>query len=179
MRIGICGYATSGKDEVAQVLVDEFGFQRVNMSDALMRDLLILDPLVEAPVGPPERLSALLRVYTYEQAKARFPDLRRMLQAYGTDVWRSVDPDVWVRRADRTASTIDRVVTTGIRFENEMRGLDHLIHVVRPGVGPVNGHVSDAGIGDVIARSDATVLNDGSLSQLRERVLAIVAPWIA
>lgn len=179
MRIGISGYATSGKDEVASVLVEHFGFVRVNMSDALVRDLLLLDPMIETYRGQASRLSDLLSVYTYDDAKARFPDLRRMLQIYGTDVWRSVDPDVWVRRAERSAAGFDRVVTTGIRFENELYGIDRLIHVVRPGVGPVNAHVSDSGIEAVISRSDATVVNDGSLEQLRDRVLAIVGPWLA
>lgn len=173
-RIGICGYATSGKDVMASVLVEYRWFTRINMSDPLLRDLRLLNPLVDPGEGDaPQRLDDLLRVHSFEELKRRSPDFRSLLQRYGTDVWRAVNPNTWVERVATEAARFDRVVTTGIRFLNEMAGIDVLIHVERPGVGPVNGHVSDAGIGEVAALAHHHVLNDGSVEDLRVRTLAL------
>jgi hypothetical protein len=177
MRVGLCGYAMSGKDVAASALVEQRGFVRVNMSDALFRDLRILDPLIETD-GAPARLSTILSLYTPDEAKALYPDLRRMLQCYGTDVWRSVDADVWVNRAAREASKHEHVVTTGIRFLNELRYIDLLIHVERPSVGPVNDHVSDTGIAHVAEYASHHVLNDGTAEQLKERVVSLVDRYL-
>lgn len=181
MRIGFCGYATAGKDVAAQALVDERGFTKVNMSDALLRDMLILDPMIKVTDwGEGERLSSILEEYSYDEAKAEFPDFRELLQRYGTDVWRSVDPDIWVKRAIQTieAQGLTKVVTTGIRFPNEMTGIDLLVHVSRPGVGPINGHASDAGMADVIARADLTLVNDGTMKDLRIKMLQAYDHWL-
>jgi hypothetical protein len=178
MRVGFCGYATSGKDVAAQALVDERGFVRVNMSDALLRDLRILNPLVETPRGRAVRLLDILDTLTFEQAKANYPDLRTMLQVYGTDVWRSVDEDVWVRRARQEAARHERVVTTGIRFDNELADIDVLIYVERPNVGAVNAHVSDRGIVDLIDRAQHRLVNDGSVGDLRKAALSVIDAYL-
>lgn len=169
MRIGFCGYATAGKDVAAQALVDERGFTKVNMSDALLRDMMILDPIIAGG----QRLSRLLAFYSYDQLKAQFPDFREMLQRYGTDVWRTVDENVWVRRAQQTIDSLGlvNVVTTGIRFPNEMTGIDYLIAVTRPGIGPVNSHVSDAGLEDLIQHAHLHLVNDGSMEDLRAKTI--------
>lgn len=182
MRIGFCGYATAGKDVAAQALVDEEGFVKVNMSDALLRDMLLLNPMIKANRWwrRDKRLSAILEKWSYDEAKAEFPDFRELLQRYGTDVWRSVDPDIWVKRAIQTieSQNLRKVVTTGIRFPNEMTGIDLLVHVSRPGVGPINGHASDAGMADVIAKADITLVNDGTMQDLRIRMLQAYDHWL-
>lgn len=173
MRVGLCGYATSGKDVAASALVERRGFVKVNMSDALLRDLLILDPLIETD-GAPCHLSTILALYTFDEAKYRYPAFRKMLQRYGTEVWRAVDEDVWVRRARTEAERHPRVVTTGVRFVNELNGIDVLVHVSRPNVGPVNGHVSDAGMHDVIERADFHLVNDGSMEDLGDKMVCLI-----
>lgn len=173
MRVGVCGYAMSGKDVAASALVERRGFVKVNMSDALMRDLLILDPLIDTG-GVAARLSSLIESHGFEGAKAMFPDFRRMLQIYGTEVWRTIDEDTWVNRAAREAARHERVVTTGIRFPNELVGIDALVHVERPGVGPVNDHVSDTGIGDVIRLAQFHLVNDSTPEALGDAMIALI-----
>jgi hypothetical protein len=165
MRLGICGFAASGKDEVANVLVSEFGFVRLNMSDPLRHDLSVLNPFVCDGI----RFTDYVAAHGFSLAKASCPEVRRLLQVYGTEVWRSVDPDIWVDRVAEIASIHDRVVTTGIRFENELRGIDVLIHVVRPGVTAVNDHVSDRDIPLVSRHAEHVLVNDGSLDLLADR----------
>jgi hypothetical protein len=177
MRIGFTGFAESGKDVAASALVKHRGFVKVNMSDALLRDLKILNPYVKLDdyVAPRiQRLNDWLEVFNYEELKAASADFRELLQRYGTDVWRSVDEDTWVRRAAQQADLHERVVTTGVRFLNEMRGIDVLVWVHRPGYGPVNGHVSDAGMREVIALADYTLENDGTVYALSQAALDLV-----
>jgi len=39
MIIGLSGYASAGKDSVAQILVEKFGYKRMAFADAI-RDIL-------------------------------------------------------------------------------------------------------------------------------------------
>lgn len=171
MRVGICGYATSGKDVVADVLVDEFGFVKVNMSDALHRYMMILDPIIEESRSLGRaRYSDIVRDYGYVEAKQCFPEVRRLLQVFGTEVGRAIDPDLWVKERDKVAGQYMNVVTTGVRFPNEAVGLTHLIHVDRPGVGPINDHPSDR-LDEVIGLANLHIVNDGTVDDLRQRVV--------
>jgi hypothetical protein len=171
MRIGFTGFAGSGKDVAASALVEHRGFVKVNMSDALLRDMKILNPLVQIDSGQTQRLNDWLEVFGYDDLKAASTDFRELLQRYGTDVWRSVDEDTWVHRAAQQAALHDRVVTTGVRFLNEMQGIDVLVWVHRPGFGPVNGHESEVGMRDVIELADLVLENDGTMDDLARATL--------
>ena len=46
-----------------------------------------------------------------------------------------------------------------------------MVRVDRPGVGPVNSHVSD----NLEIRHDALVVNDGTVEQLHARIREVVA----
>lgn len=46
MIIGLSGYARSGKDEAAKVLVNEFGYRRVAFADKLREFLYAQDPII-------------------------------------------------------------------------------------------------------------------------------------
>jgi hypothetical protein len=179
MRVGICGYAGSGKDVVADVLVTEYGFVRVNMSDALDRYLQVLNPWVH-PAGFVHlgdiRYADLRGLLNYTEAK-RIPEVRRLLQALGTDVGRAIDPEMWLKELEKEAARHDKVVTTGIRFLNEAAPLDYLVHVERPGVGPANDHVSES-IDPIIAISSITLRNDGTIEDLQNQVREKLR-WVA
>ena len=67
--IGLCGYATAGKDEAARGL-EPFGFQRVSFADPVRAAALAIDPIVaynvdHIPVSP-VRLSDLVLAYGWE-----------------------------------------------------------------------------------------------------------------
>lgn len=183
-RVGLTGAATVGKDVAADALVGRLGFVKVNMSHALMRDIEILDPpiIVDKIDGGYicRSLSDLLSEMSYDELKARYPHFREMLQTYGTEVHRAIDEDYWVNRAIDAiaAGGFERVVTTGIRFPNEMTGLDILVHIDRPGVGPVNAHISDAGMHEVISYADYTIENNGTMEELGDAIVELVGPLV-
>lgn len=173
-RVGICGYATSGKDVVADFLVQRYGFVKVNMSDAVDKYLRILNPMipiVDGNVIRVVRYDDLRQEMGFTEAK-QIIEVRQLLQRLGTDVGRAIDPSMWVKELNKEAAKHDRVVTTGIRFDEEVEPLDLLIHVDRPGVGPVNNHVSDS-IEHIIRRADLDLINGSTIEALQEQVAYI------
>lgn len=167
MRIGLTGYATSGKDEVADVLATEYGFVKVNMSDAINNYLCILNPIISIQHFPALRYAEYVAEHGYVQAKEH-PEVRRLLQTFGTDVGRAIDLDMWVKEAAKLASLHERVVTTGIRYVNEAVPGMMVVRVNRPGFGPLNDHTSES-LADVFALAEITIENDGTLEELRAK----------
>lgn len=176
--VSLSGYAQSGKDSTGNLLVQDFGFRRYSFADRLRECLIQLDPLVEAEGGA-VRLTRLLQFTNgWDQAKVEYPEVRRLMQVFGTEVGRNLlGQNVWVDTLFRQLEEErpERAVITDCRFENEVRAVilagGFPVWVKRPGVAPVNSHVSDNALteGDCVM----TVENDGSPTDLREKVAAL------
>lgn len=171
--IGLCGYAGSGKDCAAIGLTD-CGWSRISFADGIRDVLRQIDPLVTMAGG--YRLNALVAEEGWDGAKKN-PDVRRLLQTTGTALRDVVSPDVWVEVAESKlmASGTKNVVFTDVRFPSEIELLREysgtLVRIVRPGVGPVNGHISETAIDDIPA--DYTIENDGSPEALQAKLAAL------
>ena len=204
--LGLGGYAFSGKDTVADLLVEHHGWAKTYMSKPLEQALLTLNPqipIVRAWETTPEGLKAVnhysrieptgrheMQIFVsyqvlheavgYDESKHN-PEVRRLLQALGTEVGRdmfgeSLWVDIMLKEAHDLRSQGRAVAVTGIRFANELdairtaRGL--LVWVSRPGFDPVNAHVSDNGLTE--DDFDLTLPNNGTVDDLRNRVAALV-----
>jgi hypothetical protein len=127
--IGIGGRLRSGKDTVADYLVEHHGFEKVWMSKPLDDALQIINPILHIGRQPWtannwERYSVVREHLSYTEAK-EFPEVRRFLQVLGTDFGRKmIHEDVWVdMAADNIQEVLDSgksVVLTGVRFPNEL-----------------------------------------------------------
>lgn len=183
--IGLGGLLRSGKDAFADYLVDEHGFVKLGMSDALHEAMLAIDPIVEAhgnvydSTAEGYRYSQLVTAVGYVEAKTD-PEVRRLLQQLGTEVGRNmVGENVWVNIMGRKIydhrAAGHPVVVTGIRFPNEVQMVSDLsgraLWLERPGVqAPSTGTASHASENSVSATDfDAVVLNDGSLGELHAK----------
>lgn len=163
--IGLCGYAGVGKDEAAKALVAD-GWTRVAFADALRESLLALDPFVVTWADPSQHmpLSVIVKERGWELAKHTEPEVRRLLQRLGTEAGRNIHgEDCWVNIALRKIRAIDTsVVVTDVRFPNEVQAIRRyggkIIRIHRRGVGPINNHVSDAGIARI--EPDWNISND-------------------
>lgn len=183
LYIGLSGYAGSGKDTVAQTLVDEYGYTRVAFSDAVRDALDALNPYVLSPSPYGHELHSVQTVVDYigwDSAKSGYSDIRRLLQRMGTEVGREIfGENIWVDIAMRRVEKINGpVVFTDVRFPNEYRAIAEmggaLWHVERPGVGPVNKHGSET---DLDAEQfDVRIYNGNSLEDLADCVRAIMMP---
>lgn len=202
--IGISGFMRSGKDSVAKLLVDGFGYQRVCFADALRKVALDINPYISLDgwVGgasfQPRLYSDLLNELGYEKAK-EVPDFRRYLQRLGTEGIRgNFGEDAWVDIAKRTIQELPvdtKIVMPDVRFPNEAQAVKDLGGVVwrteRPGFdgGP---HPSEAMVlkitPDRILRAsslagDATSVGLGTLvlhaiGIPRDEQEAILQPWV-
>jgi len=173
--IAVSGYAQSGKDTTADVLVNHHGFTRIAFADSLRDCLMALNPIVDDGL----RYKDIISDIGYESGKAQFPEMRRLLQAMGTEVGRELlGDDVWVEAAFRRmeTSSADRWVITDCRFPNEANAVwrrdGQVWRVERPGVEQVNAHVSETALDDFTF--DATLVNDGSIQDLTETVGSLV-----
>ena len=183
--IGLHGYAQSGKDTVATMLD---GYERLAFADRLRECTYALDPIVEFH-DRHVRLQSIVDVHGWDYAKVNCAEVRRLLQVFGTEVGRELIADmIWVDIVlDQMENGLEhdeaKFVITDMRFPNEVAGLirfaeDMMVplelwKIERPGVGPVNAHVSDAGLADDLFNH--VINNDGTLDDLRAKVTTLLA----
>jgi dephospho-CoA kinase len=161
LKIGLTGKARSGKDTVANYLVERHQFKRVAFGDSLKRFLSEI-----------------------------FPDLinenkpRALLQRFGQSM-REFDEDVWIKHALNKANG-SKIVITDVRQPNEYLRLKDLGYVIiRVESTTQNRFNRMMTLGDVFNENDMrdetetaldsydvdfTIVNDGDLSMLSEQV---------
>jgi hypothetical protein len=167
--IGLCGYATCGKDTAAQGLVDN-GWMRVALADGVREAVLALDPWADGEWRVSDRLDFVEG--DWNAAKTQ-PEIRRLLQRMGTESGRNIHgDDCWIKIAKRKVhATPGPVVITDVRFANEAEAIrswgGKIIRIDRPGVGPVNGHVSEA----LSFEPDEVIENDRTIADLQIQLL--------
>ena len=174
--IGISGRARSGKDTAALSL-SEFGFVRRAFAD----------PLKLAA----KAIFCLVSEQLYGNAKDVVDPFwgqtpRAILQQLGTECLRNgYAPDVWVRSMERWLAMNthggQKVVIPDVRFPEEpdaiLRWGGEVWLVRRDGAGASGSgadHVSEHAL-DGATGFSATIDNNGSLADLREKVVALMA----
>ena len=166
MIIGLAGYARSGKDTVAGLMKD---YERRAFADAIRDSLMALNPLVATDL----HLSEVVKRQGWEGAKVTTPEIRRLLQAMGTEVGRQlIHPDLWVELAIKGLESSDRVIFTDVRFINEAKAIKRLggsvWRVNRPGVDALNSHPSETSM-DQFA-FDLVISNYGTIEDLKSQL---------
>lgn len=189
--IGIGGWMTSGKDRLADFLVEDFAYGKTFMSEPLLEAVLALHPdggpwvrldrsvtvppLRAVTWGPGEyvRFGELVEKVGYTATKEH-ADARAYLQGLGTEVGRKMfGEDVWTDIARRKLEALHAkgpAVITGLRYQNELdmvRGLGGVtVWVSRPGLSaPSSEHTSETSLG--ADDFDMVLENDGTLRDLR------------
>lgn len=178
--VGLMGYAQSGKDATAQVLIEHYGFTRIAFADALRDMLYALNPLVYGPGAGRTHcdipwlwsVQEIVDAHGWEFAKAH-SEVRDYLQRLGTEAGRNVlGNNVWVDAAMQKVHPGFRYVFTDVRFPNEVHAIAKaggwLWRVERAGTKPVNAHTSETAVDGVLA--DALILNNGTLEDLHNAV---------
>lgn len=179
----IGGYATSGKDAVANVLVGELGWYKTYMSKPLEKALLILDPYIVANVeeqGIGVRYSTIHSTVGYDESK-KILEVRRLLQTLGTEIGRNMfGENSWLdivreETFQKNFREGRNVVVTGVRYVNELDVFKAIgassLWVERPGIIAVNTHSSDNTLDAKVF--DTTMYNDGTLEDLKNKVISL------
>jgi hypothetical protein len=150
MIIGLTGYAQSGKDTVANVLVERYGFTRIAFADKIREFLYETNPMYDSIVGEPLFVKAKVDRDGWEEAK-KSPHIRRLLQNSGVAARKIFGDSFWVHEAMKTMLNDPRpdmnYVITDVRFLNEADMIKanngQIWRIKRLGVDPVNSHVSE------------------------------------
>ena len=174
MIIGVAGYARSGKDEVAKILVNKFGFTRIAFADEIRKFLLKVNPILESG----NRVGELVHDFGWEIAKSK-TETRRLMQEIGVSAREMFGDDFWVNIALKNVHSTDNVVVPDVRFQNEITAIRNMegkvFRVMREGVGPVNSHISETEIDK--AYFDGYIPNDGTLEDLEAYVTYLMRPY--
>lgn len=188
--IALSGFARSGKDECAKVLVDEFGFKQVAFADKLRDMLYQLNPWTlpdghpvsvvgasrHASAKPLRTVQEVIDIWGWNGYKETEygNDVRRLLQRLGTEAGRQTLWDtIWIDAALTGLNEDAKVVVSDARFFNEfdaVRDRDGEIwRIDREGVGPANDHPSET---EAIAYQHfgAYFKNDGTLEEYRQQI---------
>lgn len=181
--IGVNGYARSGKDTIANILVEQCGFKRVAFADKLREAAYALNPTVSwdykfgLAYGAKSitTLQAVIDEFGWDGYKKTGwgKAIRELLQRLGTEVGREILGDtIWVDAVLRDLDDDGLYVFTDCRFENEAEAVTnlwgHVWRVDRPGVGPANDHISEIGLDDW--NFDVRINNAGSIQDLADKV---------
>jgi hypothetical protein len=199
--VGLSGYKAAGKDAVADILVRDYGFTKMAFATPVKEMVGRLDPILgfhqeqcceDCEQEIEEIRLSDLRGYGLTDEDIKWdpdygPELRRLWQYFGTELFRAEDEDFWVNKAyiALLESASDRVVFTDVRFENEaemvydMRRVEaaqewnnphksSVWRIARPDQHPTDVHVSEQMVG--LLGEEVTILNKGTLQDLEEPV---------
>jgi 50S ribosomal subunit-associated GTPase HflX len=164
MIIGLTGYAQSGKDTVANILVEKYGFERIAFADPIRDMLFEMNPNYNDTL-----LQQAVTSQGWDEVKKN-SIVRRMLQNLGVGARKVLGEDVWIIAALRKIDDVNKhYVITDVRFENEAVIINQLNgklwRVIRPGVEAVNNHISEHEMNGY--KVDGELHNGGTLEELK------------
>lgn len=171
MIIGLSGYAQSGKDTVASILVEKHGYTRIAFADPIRKLLYEMDPLIPMGYGTSVinyRLQDLVDAYGWDKVKVDYPEVRRLLQDLGVGARNIFGDTFWIYQALSDVTPDDKVVVSDVRFENEAKWIQEfngqIWRVKRVGTDAVNDHVSESDMDGYPV--DQIFVNNGTIEDL-------------
>jgi hypothetical protein len=181
--IGLTGRAGCGKDSVAGFIIKEWG-SHDEVAVATVRFSEPLKQLVSSMFEIPRMVMEDPGLKETGLARWNGRSAREILQILGTDGFRAIDPDYWVKLARREIEEAlergRRVVCPDVRFENEARAIRDLggeVWKIMKTDGPTTAHgrhASETEMGgifpDVVLKAP-----HGQLDSLRDQ--AVRALW--
>lgn len=171
----------SGKDTVAQIISEIM--KTCNLRVEIIPFALEL-----------KRMVMELFNYTEEEVyRTKPPEVRTILQKFGTDVIRKRQNDFWIRQLERNAHIVDSpfsyvfVVVPDVRFENEARFIRDkgglLLRIERNIEVTLDSenkqHSSETDLDDNPDLFHEVIFNDSCIGELRDRVRRAIRPIIS
>ena len=171
--LGISGWARSGKDTAADYLVENHGYMKVSFSTPMKEAMYRLNPRITVNEVVNTALRVGVDVYGWEGLKERSPDIRGLLQRFGTEVGREMfDEDFWVDYALNSIPDGGKAVIADVRYPNEADAIRQLggkvFRVERNGVFAANEHPSEHALDDY--KFDGRIQNNESIESLHTNV---------
>lgn len=162
MIIGLSGYAQSGKDTVANALIEKHNFNRIAFADPIRTFLYEMNPMSGS-----EPLRMRVDVDGWDKAK-QHGEVRRLLQTTGVAARKLFGEDFWVKQAFSGLDSSEHYVISDVRFKNEAETIremgGYIWRVERTGIDAVNSHPSEHDMDDW--EFDAYLANSGTIEDL-------------
>jgi hypothetical protein len=177
--VGLAGRKRVGKDSVANILINKYGYRNDSFANPIRKFIALLTNSVNADETyqldadkeePIEWLGGISKRY--------------MMQTLGTEWGRDlVHPEIWInalwRRVDVKNASVPLVISD-IRYEDEAQSVREkggwVVHVCRPGLPQTDMHETESNL--YIKKTDGIVYNDGDISALRSTVINGLMPAI-
>ena len=173
MIIGLSGYAQTGKDTIADHLVNRYGFTRVAFADPIREAVYKLNPTINIADMRGVSLATAVDNLGWEMVKVESQDARWLLQRMGTEVGREIfGENFWVDQAMKKAQEHENVVFTDVRYSNELEAIleasGTVWRVIKNDVKAVNRHASETALDDYVF--EYMIFNNDTIESLYESV---------
>jgi hypothetical protein len=140
MIIGLCGFKSSGKDTIAEYLVQEYGFKKLSFAGAIKDMLSILfgwsrDKLEGLTKEDREWREEIDPVWS-KLLDMPLLSPRYAMQYLATELFRNhFHPDIWLKVVENQLNKYENIVISDCRFTNEINMIQKyggkIIHVHR------------------------------------------------
>jgi hypothetical protein len=175
MIIGLSGYARSGKDTVAGMLMGIHGYERAAFADNIRKLLFAMDPLIMHD-GKDFRLQDIVESKGWEDAKTQHPEVRRLLQDLGVGARNLFGDDFWIYQVLQDLHPSDKIVISDVRFKNEAECISarggQVWRINRIGVEATNQHISEHDLDDWTF--DGVITNNSDMPNLIKQIRALL-----
>lgn len=171
--IALSGYARSGKDTVADHLVERHGFVKLSFATPMREALYRLNPDIVDMSGLNYGFQQAVDLFGWEDMKTYFPSYRGLMQRMGTEVGREMfGKDFWVDQALKQVPEGSKVVFADCRYKNEASAVSsiggEIWRISKPGVEAANDHTSERDLDDYTF--DSYVFNISTVEDLKKVV---------
>lgn len=178
--IGLAGAAGSGKDTVAEMILDQVAGVRMAFADPLKRAAREIFGLTDEQMTKRDLKEQVIPYWGLSP--------RQILQRLGTECIREqFGRDTWLKRASLSLAMVEAnrprpsvVVFADVRFQEEARWIQQhggiVVQIHRPGVQSVAGHSSEQGVPNELL--DSLIVNAGGIDDLRTTVATYLPIWL-
>lgn len=169
--LGLHGVSRSGKDTVAGILVELYGYEQKVLAAPLRAILLQINPMVvdinNDRVTDGYHLAGLVDQFGWDKVKETWPETVEWMIRLGQAGRDLIEEDIWLRPVMKNLKA--RTVISDVRQPNEVAAIrkmgGQLWRIVRPGV---SARGMDSLLDD--QEFDAVIYNNGSLLDLEDAV---------
>lgn len=191
MLIGLCGLIGSGKNTVAEHLMEQHYYISVSFAETLKDAAACIfgwDRDMLEGATPEARAARELKDEWWSERLGFDVSPRYMLQYMGTEVMRNnLHPDIWTLSAEKLIkeNPWEQYVFTDVRFPNEaamIRRIGGKVWHVRRGElpewfgqNPEHIHASETAWNN--ETFDATIYNDGTIEDLKTTIDNLLEAW--
>ena len=179
-KIGLAGKSGSGKNVIADLMCSKYEYKQIAVADAIRDECSgFIRAALDRGWYFPDSFELVIQSFLDAiWAKPTPPEIRVLLQWWGSELRRAQDPDYWIKKLAIRLDNDDPIVVSDVRLPDEMETIraagGEVWLVERDGVDNVGivGHRTEHGLDG--AQFDRVIQNNGTLAELETMIDQIV-----